>query len=103
MFGKLQLGSAVSQEHILVSEKAIGTNQDRKFVYVVNDTNKVAYREVIVGDSVSGKRIIKKGLQDGDLVITEGIIRIRPDMLVEPKIATTSLSQEGGISLTQVK
>lgn len=103
MFGKLQLGSAVSQEHILVSEKAIGTNQDRKFVYVVNDTNKVAYREVIIGDSVSGKRIINKGLQDGDLVITEGIIRIRPDMLVEPKIVTTSLSQEDSISLTQVK
>jgi membrane fusion protein, multidrug efflux system len=103
MFGKLQLGSAVSQEHILISEKAIGTNQDRKFVYVVNDTNKVVYREVIVGNSVNGKRIIRKGLQDGDLVITEGIIRIRPGMLVEPKIVSASLSQESGISLTQVK
>ena len=103
MFGKLQLGSAVSQEHILVSERAIGTNQDRKFVYVVNEANKVAYREVTVGSSLSGKRIISKGLQDGDLVITEGIIRIRPDMLVEPKIVNASLSKESGISLTQVE
>ncbi len=85
MFGKIQLGSAVSQEHILVSEKAIGTNQDRKFVYLVDDKQQVAYREVTVGNSLSGKRIITSGLQAGDSVITEGIIRLRPNMLVAPK------------------
>ncbi len=102
MFGKLQLGSAISQEHILVSEKAIGTNQDRKFVYVVNDTNKVTYREVSVGNSLNGKRIITNGLQDGDSVITEGLIRMRPGMLVEPSAANASISQKDSIKLTQV-
>ncbi len=102
MFGKLQLGSAIAQEHILVSEKAIGTNQDRKFVYIVNETNQVTYREVNVGNSLNGKRIITDGLKDGDSVITEGLIRMRPGMLVKPNTANASLSNEDSIKLTQV-
>ena len=101
MFGKIQLGSAVSQEHILVSEKAIGTNQDRKFVYVVNEQNQVDYREVTVGNSLQGKRIITHGLNDGDSVITEGIMRIRPGMLVEPKAEEVSKASENAVTLSQ--
>lgn len=86
MFSKIQIGSAITQTHILVNEKAISTNQDRKFVYVVNEENQVAYREVSIGNSLAGKRIISAGLQEGESVITEGISRIRPGMLVEAKI-----------------
>ncbi len=86
MFGKLQLASAIQQEHIVIDEKAIGTNQDRKFVYIVDDNSKVAYREVTLGDSLDNKRIITKGLQDGDTVITEGLIRMRPGILVKPTV-----------------
>lgn len=102
MFGKIQLGSAVSKNHILVAEKAIGTNQDRKFVYVVNDKKQVAYREVTVGNSLEGKRIITTGLKEGDSVITEGIIRLRPNMLVEPKVKAEPLLSSVSTSSTAV-
>lgn len=98
MFGNIQLGSAISQEHILVAEKAIGTNQDRKFVYIVNDKSQVDYREVTLGNSLDGKRIIITGLKDGDSVITEGIIRLRPHMLVEPKVKAAPLLSSASTS-----
>lgn len=92
----VMMGSPGDQERILVSERAIGTDQDRKFVYVVNSENKTAYREIKIGESVDGKRIVLSGLEQGDMVITEGIMRIRPDMPVSPqeKADHTALENE---------
>jgi len=90
MYAHLKLGSATEEKTILISERAIGTDQNRKFVYVVNDDNKTAYREVIIGDSIEGSRIIHSGLKSGDKVIVRGLMRIQPDMLVEPKVLTTT-------------
>ncbi|WP_343564696.1 efflux RND transporter periplasmic adaptor subunit [Kiloniella sp. b19] len=87
MFGTVQIGSARAEKHILISETAIGTNQDRKFVYVVDAEGKAAYREVLLGERFEGKRIVTKGLNDGDVVITEGLMRIRPSMPVDPQFA----------------
>ena len=87
MFVSIEMGSPTTEKHIVLTERAISTNQDRKFVYVV-ENGKVAYREVTIGESVEGSRIIKSGLKDGDMVITEGIIRIRPGMMVDPQVNT---------------
>jgi len=85
MFGTVQLGSAANQENILISEKAIGTNQDRKFVYILDESDLVTYREVKLGERVGGQRIILTGLETGDRVINEGTITLRPGMKVAPK------------------
>tara|TARA_R110001606_G_scaffold399222_2_gene582451 strand:+ start:108419 stop:109585 length:1167 start_codon:yes stop_codon:yes gene_type:complete len=90
MYAHLKLGSATEEKTILISERAIGTDQNRKFVYVVNDDNKTAYREVILGDSIDGNRIVYSGLKNGDKVIVRGLMRIQPGMLVEPKVLTTT-------------
>ena len=90
MYAHLKLGSATEEKTILISERAIGTDQNRKFVYVVNDDNKTAYREVVIGDSIEGTRIVRSGLKSGDKVIVRGLMRIQPDMLVEPKVLTTT-------------
>lgn len=90
MYAHLKLGSATEEKTILISERAIGTDQDRKFVYVVNDDNKTVYREVIIGDSMEGTRIIHSGLKSGDKVIARGLMRVQPDMLVEPRVLTTT-------------
>ena len=92
MYAHLKLGSATEEKTILISERAIGTDQNRKFVYVVNDDNKTAYREVVIGDSIQGTRIVHSGLKPGDKVIVRGLMRIQPDMLVEPKVLTTDKS-----------
>ncbi|PHS69373.1 MAG: efflux transporter periplasmic adaptor subunit [Methylophaga sp.] len=89
MYARLKLGSANEHEQVLISERAIGTDQNRKFVYVVNDQNKTTYREVQLGDSMDGKRLIHSGLMAGDKVIVRGLMRIQPDMLVDPQEPTT--------------
>ncbi len=85
MFVNVRLGSTGLKDALLVSEKAIGTDQDRKFVYVVGEGNKTIYREIKLGASINGQRVVLAGLKEGDKVITDGIIKIRPDMVVEPK------------------
>jgi len=86
MFASVQLGTPDMRDTILLDERAIGTDQDRKFVYIVNDQNMSEYREVKIGESIEGARIIRAGLSNGDRVITEGIIRLRPGMPVAPQI-----------------
>lgn len=87
MFVSIRLGTPSNDAKIMVTEKAIGTDQNRKFVYVVGKENKVTYREVKLGDTIDGKRVVTEGLQDGDQVITEGIMKMRPDMVVNPQVA----------------
>jgi multidrug efflux system membrane fusion protein len=86
MFVSIRLGTPSNDAKIMVTEKAIGTDQNRKFVYVVGTENKVTYREVKLGETIDGKRIVTDGLQDGDKVITEGIMKMRPDMVVNPQV-----------------
>ena len=85
MFAKVRLGSAQENNVIMVPERAISTNQDKKFVYVV-ENGAAAYREVKLGESLEGRRIIEDGLQPGDQVIVDGVIRIRPGVPVSPQV-----------------
>jgi len=85
MFATVKMGSPSKRNQITISEKAIGTDQDRKFVYVINDKNLTEYRQIKIGDSSKGMRVILSGLEEGEKVITKGIIRIRPGTLVAAK------------------
>ncbi|MBL4803859.1 MAG: efflux RND transporter periplasmic adaptor subunit [Alphaproteobacteria bacterium] len=85
MFASVKMGLPEKQEKILLTERAIGTDQDRKYVYIVNDKNMVEYRQIRIGESMGGERVVTSGLEAGDKVITEGIIRLRPGMPVKPQ------------------
>lgn len=88
----VEVGKPGGEARMVVSERAIGTDQDRKFVYVIDDKGFSSYREIKIGESVDGKRIVLSGLKPDETVITEGIMRIRPGMPVTPK--TPELSQK---------
>lgn len=88
MYAHLNLGSVSEEKLILVSERAIGTDQNRKFVYIVNDSNIATYRQIELGDSIDGARIVHSGLATGDKVIVRGLMRIQPGMLVIPTEST---------------
>ena len=83
MFANVKMGTPLVQTEILVDERAISTDQDRKFVYVVNDQAMAEYREVRIGNAQNGKRIITSGLESGDRVITSGLMKLRPGMPVK--------------------
>jgi len=88
------MGGASENNQIVLTERAIGTDQDRKFVYLVNDDKMIEYREVKIGDSVNGKRVILDGLSEGEMVVAEGIVKIRPGMPVMPKVNADTAAGE---------
>lgn len=78
MFAKVKLASNSAGDVLLVPEQAVGSDQSKKFVYVVGTDGKVAYREVEPGRQVNGQRIIVTGLQAGDRVVTGGLQHVKP-------------------------
>ena len=70
---------------MLVTERAVGNDQGRKFLYVVNDQNVVERRDVKLGRVVDGMQIIDSGLKKDDWVIVNGIQRVRDAVKVGPK------------------
>lgn len=70
----------------LVDDKAVLTDQDRKYVYVVDKQGKAQRRDVTLGRAVNGLRIVEKGLAAGDRVIVDGVQKVfMPGMPVQAK------------------
>jgi RND family efflux transporter MFP subunit len=78
LFVRVQLVSPSTFRAALVDDRAIGTDLGRKFVFVVDDRNVVQYRPVVTGKSVEGLRVVTQGLDSGDIVIVNGLQRVRP-------------------------
>ena len=85
-FARLRMGQAASSNALLVSERAIGTDQDKRFVVVVDAENKTAWREVKLGASANGLRIVTAGLKPGERIVVNGLQRVRPGMTVAPQL-----------------
>ncbi|MCQ9971654.1 efflux RND transporter periplasmic adaptor subunit, partial [Staphylococcus aureus] len=68
-FARIRMGQARDSSMLLVSERAIGTDQSKKYVMVVGGDNKAVYREVVLGASVNGLRNVTQGLQPGERVV----------------------------------
>ncbi len=94
MYANVHLGAARETDVLLLPIKAIGTNQDKKFVYVVDGDNTIHYREVTLGEHHEGQRVMLSGLQAGERVVVNGLSHMRPGITVEPVIATASTGQE---------
>lgn len=84
MFAHVRIGSVSEKNIIALPEKAVLTDQSRKFVYVVGDDGTATYREVKLGDTVGSDRVILSGLENGDKVIIENLMKIRPGAKVQP-------------------
>lgn len=94
MFARIRLPLSEKQATILVEETAIKTDQGQKFVYVIDEKSLAQYRPVVLGPSVQGKRIIRSGLKEGDVVVVNGLAKIfMPGMPVVPEPATAADKQ----------
>lgn len=97
-FVRVSLGQAQPSEGVLLTESAIGTDQDKKYVLVVDQQNQVEYRSVTLGSIVAGKRVISAGLNEGERVIVSGLQRVRPGSSVTVTIAddnTAAMANKG--------
>lgn len=92
LFVRLQLVSPESRQVALVDDRAIGTDLDRKFVLVLDEQNVAQYRQVETGPLVDEMRVILSGLQEGEVVIVNGLQRVRPGMPVAPARVAMSRS-----------
>ncbi len=90
-FARVRMGHAETQQALVVSERAIGTDQDKKFVMVVDAENKAAYREIKLGESSEGLRMVTNGLKAGERIVVNGLQRVRPGSLLAP----TQVSMDG--------
>lgn len=84
-FARIRMGQAHPAPALLISERAIGTDQSKKYVMVVGADYKVAYREVTLGAEVDGLRVVSTGLKAGERIVVNGLQRVRPGSLVAPQ------------------
>jgi RND family efflux transporter MFP subunit len=85
MFGRIQVPSGPPSEAMLVPEVAIGTEQVRKFVLVVDGENVARPKFVTLGPVVEGLRVVSAGLEPDDRVIVNGLMRARAGVKVAPQ------------------
>ena len=86
-FARLRMGQPKQQTVVMVDERAIGTDQDKKFVLVVGPDSRALYRPITLGGNVEGLRIVTSGLNSGDRVVVNGLQRVRPGALVKLEVA----------------
>ncbi len=93
-FAHIRLGQTSKMSALLINERAVGTDQSKKFVLVVDADNKAAYREVTLGASINGLRVVKSGLKANERIVVNGLQRIRPGSLVAPQVVEMSAKAE---------
>jgi multidrug efflux system membrane fusion protein len=84
-FARLRMGQAKSGPALMVNERAVGTDQSKKFVMVVDADSKAEYREVSLGAWTDGLRIVTRGLKPGERIVVNGLQRVRPGALLAPQ------------------
>ncbi len=105
LFVRLRVPGRGQYRGLLVQDRAIGTDLDKRFVYVVGADHTIQYRAVSIGPLVDGLRVVRNGLKPGDLVVINGLQRIRPgahvdvttaDMNAATESATDASGAQGG-------
>ena len=94
MFGRIQIAISAPAEALLVPDTAIGTEQVRKFVYAVGADNVATPKYVTLGPLVDGLRVIKTGIDANDLIIVNGLMRVRPGAKVTPQEASADTANQ---------
>lgn len=86
-FARVRIPGSGRYSALLIDDKAIGLDQGRKFVYVVDGNNLAQYRPLTLGPLINGMRVVKAGLNDGERIVVNGLQRVRPGMTVQPQVA----------------
>ena len=88
LFVRLRLPGTLSYEGVLVEDRAVGTDLDRRFVLVVGSDKTIESRTVTLGPIVDGLRVVKDGLKAGELIVVNGLQRVRPGMQADAAVVT---------------
>ena len=96
LFVRLQLPGVGGYRAVLIQDRAIGTDLDKRFVFVVNVEDAIEYRTVTLGPIVDGLRVVRSGLDTGDRVVIDGLQRVRPGAKVQAEASTSAKASAHG-------
>jgi RND family efflux transporter MFP subunit len=88
LFARVQLLGSNEYQAILIDDRAVNTDQNQKYVFLLGADNKVEYRKVKLGRIVDGLRIVREGLKAGDVIVVNGAQRVHPGVAVTPQRVT---------------
>ncbi len=94
LYARIKLGGGSPHPVVLVNDRAIGTDQGKKFVLVVDNANKLGYREVTLGPAYEGLRVIRQGLKADEKIVVNGLQRVRPGDTIAPKAVDMAFKRE---------
>ena len=93
LFARVRLPGSAEFQATLIDDKAVLTDQDRKYVYIVDKDGKAQRRDIKPGRLAAGLRIVQQGLNPGDKVIVEGLQKVfMPGMPVNAKTVAMTTS-----------
>lgn len=82
-FARLRVPGSAPYQGLLVPDRAVGTDQGQKFVWVAKDDGSVEYRRIVPGTVTGQMRVISEGLQPDDWVVIEGVHKLSPGTRIE--------------------
>ena len=83
-FVRLRLPGSATYRALLIEDRAVGTDLDKRYVYVIGAGATIEYRTVELGPIVDGLRVVRSGLKPSDVVVINGLQRVRPGAHVDP-------------------
>ena len=93
LFARVQLESATPSQAILIDDKAVLTDQDRKYVYVVGPGNTAQRKDIVLSGMSDGLRIVKSGLTPDDRVIVGGQDKYQDGQEIDPVLTSEPASE----------
>ena len=90
LFVRVRLPGTARYRGLLIQDRAIGTDLDKRFVFVVNAASEIEHRVVTLGPIVDGLRVVRSGLKPGDVIVVNGLQRVRPGV----KVAVTPVAMD---------
>ena len=88
LFGRVNMPGSLPFKGILVPDDAVGADQDRRIVYVVDAAGKVTAKPIRLGPRLYGYRVVRSGLTGDETIVINGLMRIRPGVTVKPELVT---------------
>lgn len=88
MFGRVNVPGSLPHRGVLVPDDAIGADQDRRIVFVLDDTGTVSAKPVRTGPRIDGYRVIREGMTGDETIVVNGLMRVRPGVKVKAEMVT---------------
>src|SRR3546814_3789448 len=86
LFGTINIPGSLLYRGVLIPDNAIAADQNRRIVYVVDDAGKVSARQVRPGPRLHGYRVVREGLQGDETIVINGLMSVRPGVVVTPNL-----------------